>query len=179
MDDDRPTKHLGIPSDLPPLGYQEFDISSLQQLIADAEPITSTFTADILDPVALCFIPASSWQSRCISLHYLYETYFSRKNNVNRRFEHKLWNALAITSSYPHLIKMVGVVWMNEHIIKVYKHAFAKLLGISAVDGGLFHKQGNFTRHGFVQVPDVIARQELGEEQIADVENRDYYAVMA
>jgi hypothetical protein len=62
---------------------------------------------------------------------------------------------------------------MSERIIKVYKHVFAKLLGIGAVDGGLFHKQGNFTRHGFVQVPDLLARQELGDDQMADVENRE------
>jgi hypothetical protein len=170
MEEDRPSKHS---SDLPSLGYQEFDIASLQQLIAETEPITTLYTAEILDPVALGFIPASAWQPRPVSLHYLYETYFSRKNNVNRRFEHKLWNALAITRHYPHLIKLVGVTWMTERIIKVYKHAFGKLLGIGAIDGGLFHKQGNFTRHGFVQVPDVLARQEIAEDQLADVENRD------
>jgi hypothetical protein len=170
MDEDRSSKH---PSDLPNLGYQEFDIASLQQLIAEAEPMAAIYTAEILDPVALGFLPASAWQPRPVSLHYLYDTYFSRKNNVNRRFEHKLWNALAITRHYPHLIKLVGVTWMSERIIKVYKHAFAKILGIGAIDGGLFHKQGNFTRHGFVQVPDVLARQEVAEDQLADVENRD------
>jgi hypothetical protein len=37
--------------------------------------------------------------------------------------------------------------------MKIHAKIFANLLGIHAVQGGLFHKQGNFSRHGFVQVP--------------------------
>ena len=36
--------------------------------------------------------------------------------------------------------------------MKVNGIVFAQLLGIHSVSGGLFHKQGNFSRHHFEQV---------------------------
>ena len=43
-------------------------------------------------------------------------------------------------------------MWINENIIKVNSTIFANLLGIHAIQGGLFHKQGNFSRHNFTPV---------------------------
>lgn len=40
-------------------------------------------------------------------------------------------------------------MWVSSNIIKIHSDIFAYLLGIHAVQGGLFHKQGNFNRHGF------------------------------
>jgi hypothetical protein len=167
MDDDRD------PSGGPGTGYHDADLFNLQKLLAETEPTASLYVADIIDPIALGFIPIGSWSPQTSSLHVLHDSYFSRKNNVNRRFEHKLWNALRITSVYPNLTKCVGVYWVNDRIIKVYKRAFAKLLNINCVEGGLFHKQGNFTRHGFTVVMEAAAKQELTSEQILDVEFRE------
>ena len=128
---------------------------------------------EILDPVALGFIPKSSWTQKAVSLAYLQDNYFSRKNNVNRRFEHKLYNALRITLIHPEFITYVGVQWVTDSIIKVYKYPFAKLLGINCVDGGLFHKQGNFSRHGFLTLLEAQAKAQIQPEYLADVDYRD------
>jgi hypothetical protein len=167
MDDDRD------PSGGHASGYHDSDLFNLQKLLAEAEPMASLYTAEIIDPIALGFVPTGSWSPQTSSLQVLQDSYFIRKNNVNRRFEHKLWNALRITSAYPNLTKCVGVHWLNDRIIKVYKRVFARLLNISCIDGGLFHKQGNFTRHGFVVVLEAAAKQELASEQILDVDFRE------
>jgi hypothetical protein len=129
--------------------------------------------SEIIDPIALRFIPHSAWTPQTTSLQSLHDDYFGRKNNVNRRFEHKLWNALRLTSAFPNMTKLIGVVWVTETVIKVYKHEFAKLLNINTVDGGLFHKQGNFTRHGFVVLTDADVRDKIAPDLIIDVDFRD------
>lgn len=155
-------------------GFQQVDLAALQSLLSEGnDPIASMYTSEIIDPTELQFIPSSSWNSKLTSLQALQETYFSRKNNINRRFEHKLWNALRITTVFPQLTKLVGVCWVSDTVFKVYKHPFAKLLNISCIDGGLFHKQGNFTRHGFISMPEQVATKQLNPEQIDDVDYRD------
>ncbi|KAH0786637.1 hypothetical protein GPJ56_009464 [Histomonas meleagridis] len=42
-----------------------------------------------------------------------------------------------------------------------------------AIDGGLFHKQGNFTRHGFVILSDSEAKLKVPADQLADVDYHD------
>lgn len=144
------------------------NVNNLAQLIS-----TTIYTAPTIDTVALHFIPQETWNQKAVSLQYLAENYFSRKNNVTRRFEHKLWNALRITSAYPAMIKYIGVAWVTDTVFKVYKQTFAKLLNITCVDGGLFHKQGNFTRHGFVILPDHAEHQQIPESQLEDVDHHD------
>lgn len=78
--------------------------------------------------------------------------YFTRRNGVARQFEFKLYNALCITSSVPEAYEFVGAVWVSDTVMKINAHAFANLLGIHTVQGGLFHKQGNFSRHGLQHV---------------------------
>ncbi|EAY03415.1 hypothetical protein TVAG_043610 [Trichomonas vaginalis G3] len=142
----------------------------------EAEALSALWNAEVLDPVSLGFIP-SIWKNKPVSLANLRESYFSKKNNVNRRFEHKLWNALRITQLYPNYLPVVGVEWVSNEVIKVYKHPFAHLLGISAVDGGLFHKQGNFTRHGFVEVTEEEIKNTINQTALSDVDHRDVHIV--
>lgn len=168
MEEQVKQSNLSQPSEL-----QSADLISLQHLISEADPYSALYQEQILNPVQLGFIPESNWASQLTSLQRLHDDYFGRKNNLNRRFEHKLWNALRITSEYPALIKLVGVLWITNSIIKVYKFTFAKLLNISAIDGGLFHKQGNFTRHGFVPLTEAEARKKVSEENLADVDFHD------
>jgi hypothetical protein len=152
---------------------QPSDLLVLQHLLTETEPLTALMASEIIDPIALRFIPRSAWAQQTTSLQSLHGDYFGRKNNVNRRFEHKLWNALRLTSAFPNMTKIVGVVWVGDSIIKVYKYPFAKFLNINAVDGGLFHKQGNFTRHGFVTVSDAEARDKIPPELLVDVDFRE------
>lgn len=78
--------------------------------------------------------------------------YFTRRNGAAQQFNFKLYNALCITMKYPEAYKYVGAIWVTQTIMKINSHIFANLLGIHAVQGGLFHKQGNFSRHGFTHV---------------------------
>jgi hypothetical protein len=56
----------------------------------------------------------------------------------------------------------------------VHSQTFGNLLGIRAVQGGLFHKQGNFSRHGFVQI---LTRRGGQPELNLDVRDVDDYVV--
>jgi hypothetical protein len=53
----------------------------------------------------------------------------------------------------------LGVEWASPSVIRVDKFAFARLLGIKTIDGSLFHQQGNFPTHGFVELNESEARQ--------------------
>jgi hypothetical protein len=59
---------------------------------------------------------------------------------------------LKITESDPFYFRYVGVEWIGERVLKVDGRVFAQLLGIKSVDGALFHLQGNFPSHGFVEL---------------------------
>jgi hypothetical protein len=64
----------------------------------------------------------------------------------------------------------LGVQWLNDDVIKVNKTVFAKLLGIKVIDGSLFHQQGNFPSHGFVELGAQNARNFVNPEQLNGVD---------
>ena len=78
--------------------------------------------------------------------------FFQKKNNVNTRFLYKLYNALVLQSTYPELESLIGVAWVNKKVFKVNKHIFGRFIGIKSVDNSLFHQQGNFPSHGFMEI---------------------------
>jgi hypothetical protein len=106
----------------------------------------------LLRPVDLGFLPKSEWMPAQLSLWDLRQMYFTRRNGLARQFEFKLYNALAITSAFPESYELVGAVWVTDRVMKINARAFAGLLGIHTVQGGLFHKQGNFSRHALDHV---------------------------
>jgi hypothetical protein len=85
--------------------------------------------------------------------------FFQRKNNASCRFPHKLYNALLAVAHNPALWPLIGVRWVTDGVFVVDKFVFGRLLGITAYDGGLFHRQGNLPSHGFVEV----SIEELGQ----------------
>jgi hypothetical protein len=105
-----------------------------------------------LNPTALGFIPVYFWPNRELPFADLVYDFFQRKNNVNSRFLHKLFNALRISTISPAWAEIVGVEWEAPFVIRVNKGEFARLLGIKAIEGSLFHQQGNFTTLGFVEL---------------------------
>jgi hypothetical protein len=105
-----------------------------------------------LNPPILGFIPVHFWPNKEVRFLDLVYDFFQRKNNVNARFLHKLYNALRISTIAPAWAEIVGVRWESPVVIRVNKEQFAQLLGIKAINGSLFHKQGNFTTHGFVEL---------------------------
>jgi hypothetical protein len=111
-----------------------------------------TDSALVFSPQALGFLPSNYWLAVDATFGDLVTKFFQRKNNANCRFPHKLYNALALVDHNPMIFNLLGVQWVTDRIFKVDKLIFGRLLGISAVDGGLFHRQGNFPSHGFVEL---------------------------
>ena len=108
--------------------------------------------AHVIRPHELGFVPKSEWPPQVFTLWDLRQMYFTRRNGAGRRFDFKLYNALCITKAFPTAYALIGAAWIGPTVMKIHSQVFANLLGIHAVQGGLFHKQGNFSRHGFQQV---------------------------
>ena len=106
-----------------------------------------------LNPKRLNFIPVSSWTNESMTFGMLVATFFRKRNSTHCKFPFKLYNDLKITEVYPEFIPHIGVQWVTDTIIKVDREPFARLIGVKTVEGGLFHQQGNFPSHGFVELP--------------------------
>jgi hypothetical protein len=131
---------------------------------------SSAFDPDdsMIRPCDLGFLPRQEWTAHQISLWDLKQMYFTRRNGIARQFEYKLYNALCITLAFPESYEFVGAIWISDTVMKINAHSFANLLGIQTVQGGLFHKQGNFSRHGFHHIfksgsPDLAKLPECAE----------------
>ena len=94
-----------------------------------------------------------------------------KRNGYARLFPFKLYHALLITKAFPDAYTFTGVKWVSDQIMKVNGNVFAQLLGIHWVSGGLFHKQGNFSRHKFEQVFLKDHPELIGNPDIADVDD--------
>jgi hypothetical protein len=114
--------------------------------------------AEVVSPQNLGFIPASAWSSDAMTFGQIVEGFFQKRNSSHCRFPHKLFNALRLATAAPHLARHIGVEWVTATVIRVHKLVFARLLKLSAVDGSLFHQQGNFPSHGFVELTEREAR---------------------
>jgi hypothetical protein len=123
------------------------------------------------NPRQMGFIPRNFWLNQDFTFGELVSDFFQRKNNSNSRFSHKLYNALKIANEDPFYVEFLGVEWVSERILKIDKRVFARLLGIQTVDGSLFHQQGNFPSHGFVELSEREARAGLSD---AEMEAVDY-----
>jgi hypothetical protein len=124
-----------------------------------------------VSPHALGFLPTSYWLDVDASLGDLVSKFFQRKSNANCRFPHKLFNALAMADSDPNMFHLLGVKWVTDRVFKVDKLIFGRLLGIGAIDGGLFHRQGNFPSHGFAEVSPA---EVPGARALADLRDVDH-----
>jgi hypothetical protein len=120
------------------------------------------------------FVPKAEWPPQVFTLWDLRQMYFTRRNGPGRRFDFKLYNALCITKVFPSAYYFIGAIWVSATVMKIHSQTFAQLLGIHAVQGGLFHKQGNFSRHGFQQV---MKRAEAAAAMTLDLADVDDYLV--
>jgi hypothetical protein len=103
----------------------------------------------VISPQELGFLPSNYWLTTSVTFTNLVGQFFQRKNNANCRFPHKLFNALSLVEHSPAMFSLLGVKWVTDRIFKVGRLVFTRLLGISSIDGGLFHRQGNLPSHGF------------------------------
>lgn len=126
-----------------------------------------------INPKELNFYPTSRWEtSPEVNLNLLISDYFRARSSKKLRFEHKLWNALQITKAYPDLVSIIGVIWVNEKVIKVYRDIFGRLLEITRATAALFNIQGSFSSHGFEQInDDQVDNAANLQELLEDVDN--------
>jgi hypothetical protein len=103
-------------------------------------------------PHELGFLPSNYWLPEDTTFADFVTKFMQRKNNANCRFPHKLYNALSLVEHTPSFFHLLGVQWVTDRVFKVDKAIFGRVLGIMAVDGGLFHRQGNFPSHGFAEL---------------------------
>jgi hypothetical protein len=127
-----------------------------------------------LNPKHLGFAPPELWPDRLVTFGHVVADFFQRKNSSTNRFSHKLYNALKIADSDLFYVDFVGIQWITDWILKVDKAVFARLLGIKTVDGSLFHQQGNFPSHGFVELSQAEAAESVPQ---AILDTVDYNAV--
>lgn len=139
---------------------------------ADEEFNTICQDHDIkFNPHKLGFIPTKFWPDKDYTFGELVSDFFQRKNNANSRFYHKLYNALKISEDDPFYSEYLGIEWIGNNVLKVDKKKFARLLNIKTIDGSLFHQQGNFPSHGFIEIGSNDARNYVSED---DLNNVDY-----
>ena len=128
----------------------------------------------VFNPIQLGFLPTSYWSLREVPFNELVTKFFQRKNTSNCRFPHKLYNALRIVQNDPKLFNLFGVKWINKTLFLVDKLIFGRLLGLNSIDGGLFHCQGNFPSHGFVEVyEDVQADIPIDHDRIRILKHKN------
>jgi hypothetical protein len=79
-------------------------------------------------------------------------------------------NAIKIVEYNSAYFDLVGVTWVTDDVLKIDKVKFARLLGIRTIDPALFHKQGNFPTHGFVELCFDNAKKMLTAEELMGVD---------
>lgn len=121
----------------------------------------------------LGFIPSFFWPEGPIPFRDIILDFFRQKNNINCRFLYKLYNALRISNKSPIYQELVGVSWVNYHVICVNRGQFGRLLGLKSIDGALFHQQGNFPSHGFRELTFETAPQYCPNIDLSTVDFHD------
>lgn len=107
----------------------------------------------VIYPSQIGLIPHDFWRKfESITFQQMVEMYFHKRNSSPYRFTYKLYNALLISEKIPSLLPYIGATWQTNKILKIYKTPFSRLIGTRVADNSLFHKQGNFTTHGFQEL---------------------------
>jgi hypothetical protein len=122
-------------------------------------------------PQSLGFLPSNYWLNVDVTFGELVNKFFQRKNNANCRFPHKLFNALELVQNDPHFYNLMGVQWVTNEVFKVDKLIFGRLLGITSIEGGLFHRQGNFPSHGFAELTQTEFDEVRATADLSDVDH--------
>lgn len=129
-------------------------VFSVRQPVAELDYDTLCLDSSVtVSPGRIGFVPASAWSSDAVPFGILVVTFFRKRNSMHCKFPFKLLNALKLTQQCPEFIPHVGVEWVTDSVFRVHRAAFARLLGVKTVEGGLFHQQGNFPSHGFIELP--------------------------
>ena len=117
----------------------------------------------MVNPRRLGFIPSCAWSTENVSFGILVTTFFRKRNSMHSKFPYKLYNALKLSEMCPEFTEHLGIQWVTDIVFRVHRNNFARLIGVKTVEGGLFHQQGNFPSHGFIELPfeesDALSRE--------------------
>lgn len=117
----------------------------------------------VLNPVALSLLPEKYWsqQSQTMTFAQIVKEYFKQNRTQNSTFMLKLYNLLLISSQIPKLQRAIGVRWVNDSVIELSRSALINIFNVreSTVDGSMFHRQGNFPTHRFIEITDTNFQQ--------------------
>jgi hypothetical protein len=125
----------------------------------------------LLSPEALGFLPPKKWvRIHEIAFRSLVMNYFRARSSRKIRFEHKLWNALAISRHIPDFAGAMGVAWESSTIFRVDKDAFGELLAVTKPGSAFFSQRGSLNSHGFREVSVSEAQREAPFGNFSDVD---------
>lgn len=124
----------------------------------------------VFNPVKLGFFPKTFWPNANFPFCDLVTEYFVHNVGPNFRFPLRLYNALRITDDDPFYIDFIGLMWVNEIIIKVYIPVLARFLNLRNPEESLFGQQGQFTLHGFEILTKSKVSSFCTEEDLEDVD---------
>ena len=134
------------------------------------------FNNIVFDPKTMIFIPSKIFNKKSYTFTEICEEHFQGRSSKKLRFEYKLWNALQITKVYPSLYIFVGVVWLNDKVIKVHRHYFGNLLKLKRPTSALFTSQGSCPSHGFLELSINELKKDYGIEALPnDFSNCRYF----
>lgn len=110
----------------------------------------------IINPTQIHLLPEKYWsqQSPTLTFAQMVNSYFKQNRTQNSTFMLKLYNLLLISINYPILEKALGVRWVNDNVIEVSRSGLVNIFNLreNTVDGSMFHRQGNFPTHKFIEV---------------------------
>jgi hypothetical protein len=124
----------------------------------------------LINPVALGFVPAGHWLPGEVRLSVVTAEFFRARSSRVLRFEHKLWNALALTKSDPVLYAEVGVMWLTPTVLKVNRDVFGHFINVTRPAAALYNMQGSFATHGFHEVSLRDVQEIAAPENLSDVD---------
>jgi hypothetical protein len=160
-----PSETPKIPQ-IPSVVSQTRTARRIQNLRSPIESLVSHF----VNPVDLGFVPAGHWLPGLVSLSVLVTDFFSARSSRILRFEHKLWNALALTKSDPDLYEFVGVIWLTRTVLKVNRDVFGRFINVTKPAAALYNGQGSFATHGFREVCRMDVEGMVAKEDVSDVD---------
>jgi hypothetical protein len=70
----------------------------------------------------------------------------------------------------PFYIEFIGIEWITDNVLRIDKRIFARLLAIKTIDGSLFHQQGNFPSHGFIELTETTALDYIPKDLLFGVD---------
>jgi hypothetical protein len=124
----------------------------------------------LINPVALGFVPAGHWLPGNVRFSLVAVEFFKARSSRTLRFEHKLWNALALTKSDPGLYTWIGVKWLTPTVLKVNRDVFGQFINVTRPAAALYNRQGSLATHGFHEVSLRDVQDSADSDDLSDVD---------